>query len=126
MRLFLKYLLPVIVAAFFWNCTDNRVSEVSDDVFAAVELCEITHDTGISASDSEFSVPRQVSFASSQTVQRSARNGNGSHRRNIEFAKSGKVINAGVLYFIQRNTIIVKSSRIEPSNRLLCLGRLII
>ncbi len=126
MKRLLKYLFPVILAVAFWNCADDSVSEVSADGPVAASFSEVANDTSLSTSDSEFCLPRQVSAATSSTLQSSARKTNNAHRKNIEFTKSGKVINAGVRYFIQRNAIFIHSSHIEPSSRLLCLGRLII
>jgi hypothetical protein len=42
------------------------------------------------------------------------------------FAKSGRIENAGIRFFVQRKSITRHSSLIEPSHRLLSLGKLII
>ena len=125
MKRLLKYLLPVLMAAAFLRCADDRESAVSSGTVADMTLGAETQ-TAVSTSEYDFLVPRPTSFASAQRVQGSARRTGGVQRNNIEFAKSGKIINAGLRYFIQRNSLIVHSSLIEPSHRLLYLGKLII
>lgn len=126
MRKWLKYLLPLMVATMFWNCTDDPISAVPETFSPHQAICEAVCDNVISASESELCLPRQISYTSPSRVQTTARRTTGCSRVNIEFAKSGRIINAGLIYYIQRNTIIIHSSLIEPSHKLLYLGRLII
>ncbi len=126
MKKLLKYLLPVIVAFAFWNCEERYVSTVAEEVSEVMSLSETSCQTEISESESELCLPRQVSFAGSHRVQSAPRRTTGTHRNNLEFTKSGKVINAGIRYFVQRKSIIIHSSLVEPSFRLLSLGKLII
>ena len=55
-----------------------------------------------------------------------ARDKGGTQRNNVEFTKSGRIINAGIIYSVQRKSITVLYSHVEPAHRLLCLGKLII
>ena len=126
MKRILKYLLPVVLAVVFWNCTDTPASSVPEEGLADFQLVEMSCHSSLSATESEFCPPRQVSFANSQRVQSAPRRTAGANRTNLEFTKSGKVINACLRYVIQRKSIIVHSSLIEPSHRLLYLGKLII
>lgn len=126
MRKWLKYLLPMIVMAVFWNCNDSLVSTVPEKASASQVFCEEVSCSIISSSESELCLPRQISYASPLRVVNSARRTNSCSRVNFEFSKSGKVINASLRYFIQRKTIIIHSSLIEPSHKLLYLGKLII
>ena len=126
MKRLLKYLIPVIMAAIFWNCADNPASAVPEDVSAGLSVMASACQTGISSADMEFCLPSQVSFANSQRVQSAPRRTASTHRNGLEFAKSGKVFNACLKYSVQRRSIIVHSSMIEPSHRLLSLGKLII
>ena len=125
MRKLLKYLFPVIMALAFWGCMDKSVPAASEEI-ASMSLTDTSYQTNISASESELCLPRQVSFANSNRVQSSARRTTTAHRSNLEFAKSGKVVNAGLRYIIQHQSIIVHSTLVEPTHRLLCLGKLII
>lgn len=126
MKKLLKYLLPLIVVVAFWNSSDSSMSTVSEDIADYAELIQSVSGTSLSASDSEFCPPRQVSYAGPQKVQNTTRRASSVQRNNLEFAKSGKVINAGLQYFIQIKSIIVHSSLIAPAARLLSLGKLII
>ena len=126
MKKLLKYLLLVIVAAAFFSGTEGSVSvdttEQCPDIFLYDEAFELS----LSAPESELAVPRQVFFAHTHQVQSSARRTVNSHRNNLEFTKAGKLINAGIQYFVQNLTIVKGSSLSDPAQRLLCLGKLII
>lgn len=126
MKRVLKYLLPVIAVLVFWNCMDAPVSAVTAEVHSAASFEDTAFHTYISESESELCLPRQVSFANSQRVQTAVRRTAGAGRNNIEFTRSGKIINADVRYFVQRKSILIHSSLIEPAHRLLYLGKLII
>ena len=126
MRRWLKYLLPLMVAVAFWNCKDNLLSTVPEEVHATQAICDAVCDNIISTSESELCLPRQVSYTSSSRVQTTARRTTGYSRDNIEFTKSGKIINAGLRYFIQTKSILIHSSLVEPAHKLLYLGKLII
>ncbi len=125
MKTLLKYLLSVVAVLVFWNCV-GASPDVAEDPSSSMSFEEAACQTDISESQSELCLPRQASFANSQRVQTSARRTSGAGRSNIEFTKSGKVINADIRYFIQNKSVIVHSSLMEPAHRLLCLGRLII
>ena len=126
MRKRLKYLLLMMVAFAFWNCNDNPLSTVSEEDFATQSLCESVHDNIISSSESELCPARQISYAGPSRTQTSARRTAGYARVNVEFAKSGKLINSGLRYFIQTKSILLHSTLIEPAYKLLYLGKLII
>lgn len=121
----LKYLLPVVVFAVFSYSTDVSVPETMED-FLREYAVEAASQDSVSPAETELCLPRQISVANTLRVQNTARRTNCSFRTGIEFTKSGKVINAGLRYFIQRNSILTYSSMTEPSSILLSLGRLII
>ena len=126
MKRLLEYLLLFIVAAVLWGSADNAVSapsvaEVEDIAFNG----SITQ-TSVSAPEHQCNLPRQTSIVSAPSVQNAARRTSTFQRNNLEFAKSGKVINSGQRYFILLQSVIVHSSLSEPGNMLLCLRRLII
>lgn len=123
---FLKYLLSAIVVLAFWNCTDKSAPTVAEGSAVTMSIEETAYQTNISESESELCLPRQVSFANSNRVQSTARRSTGTNRNNIEFTKSGRVLNSGIRYFVQRNSIISHSTLVEPAHRLLYLGKLII
>ena len=126
MKNLLKYLLVVIVAAVFWDRVEGFVHPDSNVKSTVQHVTDSQIHTSISASDSEICFPRQESFSSSHRVQSTSRRTNCTSRNNLEFTKSGKIINSGQRYFIQKQSIISHSSLIEPGHKLLSLGRLII
>lgn len=126
MKRMLKYLLPVIMAVVFWDCADKPESSVLETALSDLSSMTSACHADISAVDSEFCLPNQVSFTHSQRVQNAPRRTVGTHRSNLEFSKSGKVVNACLKYLVQKRSIIIHSSLMEPSHRLLYLGKLII
>ena len=126
MKRLLKYIFLIIVAAAFWSGEDITAHTFADDIQQESVFNKASVSTSVSATESEFCIPRQASFANTQQVQCSARRTNSAQRSNLEFAKSGKVINAGITYLIQKTSLITHSSQIEPAHRLLSLGKLII
>ena len=121
----LKYLLPIVVFAVFSYSTDASVPETMED-FLREYAVEAASQDSVSPAETELCLPRQISVANTLRVQNTARRTNCSLRTSLEFAKSGKVINAGLRYFIQRSSIYRHSSMTEPSSILLSLGKLII
>ena len=126
MKKLLKYLLFFLAAAVLWGEADKEMSSVTAEDVADMVLEKAISGTDISQSDHQFSLPRQTSFANSQRAQSSVRRTNSVHRNNTEFAKSGKVVNAGLRYVTQTKSIILHSSLIEPAHKLIYLGKLII
>ena len=126
MKKLLKYLLFFLAAAVLWGEADKEMSSVTAEDVADIVMEKAISGTDISKSDHEFSLPRQTSFANSQRAQSSVRRTNSVHRNNTEFAKSGKVVNAGLRYVTQTKSIIIHSSLIEPAHKLIYLGKLII
>lgn len=127
MSRWLKYLFPAIVVCVVVSCnTDSFVSEVSDGDIREIAVDVLSCQTSVSEAESELCLPRQISVTNTVRVQSAARRTNFLQRNNLEFARSGKVMNAGLTYLIQRKSIIIGSSLIEPAFRLLSLGKLII
>ena len=126
MKNLLKYLVFIVAAVIFQDNTERSVTSVQEKGVADMSFIEEAYHSVISETDSELCLPRQVSFANSFRAQSTVRRTNTAHRNNFEFAKAGKIVNAGLRYSIQHQSIIIHSSLIEPSHRLLSLGRLII
>ena len=126
MKKLLKYLLFFLAAAVLWGAADKEIPSVTAEEVADMLLAETSSHADFSPVDHSFSLPRQTSFANSQRAQSSVRRTNSVHRNNTEFAKSGKVFNAGLRYVIQAKSIIIHSSLIEPAHKLIYLGKLII
>ena len=125
MKRLLKYLLFFVVTAAFWG-SEPAYSMIEDITADSSFVEDTSYHASISATESQLDLPRQISIVSAPSVQGAARRTSSIHRNNTEFAKAGKVIHAGLRYFIQLRSVIVHSSLMEPSHRLLYLGRLII
>ena len=126
MKRLLEYLLLFTVAAVLWGSADNAVCAPSVEGMEEIAFNgSITH-TSVSAPEHQCNLPRQTSIVSAPSIQNAARRTSTSQRNNLEFAKSGKIINSGLRYFIQLQSVILHSSLAEPGNMLLCLRRLII
>ena len=126
MKRLLKYLLLFVVSAAFYGCGGDPVYPASSEESSATVSFDSEYHSVFSPADSRLSPPRQTSFANQQRVQSIGRRSNSTVRNCTEFAKSGKVINVELRYFVQLQLLIFNSSHIEPSYRLLCLRKLII
>lgn len=126
MKQFLKYLLLLVVAAVLWGSADDAVSAPSVQDMEEIVFNGSITPTSVSAKEHQCNLPRQTSIVNAPSVQNAARRTSTFQRNNLEFAKSGKVINSVLRYFIQLQSVIVHSSLAEPGNMLLCLRRLII
>ena len=126
MKRCLTYLLPLFLVALFWNYKDRLISTAPDELSPLHIMSGTLSDNVISASESEFCIARQISYASPSRIQTSSRRTNSYSRISSAFAKSGKLINPRLRYFIQTKFISIHSSLIEPAQKLLYLGKLII
>lgn len=120
----LKYLLFMLICTSFSGSVDEHGD--ADFRLDIHQIAQISPDSCISSPDQKFCLPRQISFANTQRVQNAPRRTSGLQKNNVQFAKAGKVINPVLRYCIQNQTLIIHSSQIEPSHRLLALCRLII
>ena len=125
MKKLLKYILFSIVALAFYNgasadsyCDDISLADIQNEITAI--------DCFVSSPQTDICIPRQVPTFTSVRLQTSSRRPDNFQRQNFECVKAGKVINAGIRYFVQRNTILTHSSLVEPSHTLITLCRFII
>lgn len=121
-----KYLFLLLVGVVLMGNARGAETDVVESLSDWCLTADYDIQSSISASESEFCLPRTASYANTQRVQSGARRTNTIQRNNLEFAKAGKVMNAGIRYLVQNQSVIVHSTLIEPSHRLLSLGRLII
>ena len=127
MKKLLKYLLPLIIAAAFWNWSDTKhESSVPEEAIACMHIDQTSRQSDISETQHEFCLPRQISTANTLRAHSSVKRTPGAYRINTEFIASGKIINAGLRFCIQIKSIITRSSLADPAYRLLKLGKLII
>ncbi|HJJ65586.1 MAG TPA: hypothetical protein O0X48_04695 [Methanocorpusculum sp.] len=121
----LKYLLPLFVVAALCGGTQERVADVHEGFMSEASLDALGCQSSISETESHLCLPRQITSGTNTNVQNAARRTNGAQRSSLEFAKAGKIINAGIKY-LTTNIILYRSALYEPASRLSVLGRLII
>ncbi|MBO5815006.1 MAG: hypothetical protein J6R30_02685 [Bacteroidales bacterium] len=126
MKRLLEYLLLFVVAAVLWGSADDAVSASSVKEMEEIVFNGSITQTSVSAQEHQCNLPRQTSIVNAPSVQNAARRTSSFQRNNLEFAKCGKIINSGLRYFIQLQSVTLHSSLAEPANMLLCLRRLII
>lgn len=126
MKTVLKYLLPFVVAAAFIRGGDAPSTSTTAGYLENLVENTAAFFLDDSSSDSHLWIPRQVSYSGPTRLQSGVRRTNTIQRNNLEVAKTGRIINVGVKYFIQKISIITQSSLTEPAHMLLSLGKLII
>ena len=122
----LKYILVIVIAAVVWNGADEAVSDLTPEMLAEMSIDDVYCQTSISEHESDPLLPRQITSSSTHHVPVVVRKTGGVQKNNLEFTKSGKLINTGVRYFLQNQFIILRSSKADPGHLLHSLGRLII
>lgn len=126
MKNLLKYLILVLMATAF-TCAAGWSGSSSEDAASCLfpaddpEFAE-----AFSSQDSALSVPRQVSTGTTHLQGNARRTANMHTRSLFEIVKSGKSFNVSVAYSVQRNSVIINTSIVGHSHKLVCLGRLII
>ena len=125
MKKLLKYILFCIVALAFYN--GARTGSYTEDISLADIQNEITTiDCFVSSPQTDICIPRQVSIFTSVRLQTSSRRPDNFQPQNFDCVKSGKIVNAGIRYFVQRKSILAHSTLVEPSHTLIRLCRFII
>jgi hypothetical protein len=141
MKNWLKYLLVSIVALAFYNGAGEHLvaercsSEAIENTSGIENVYNSSVCTNLSSPDSDFcaprpepsvTAPRPAPNVSSSRMQSNGRRHESSSRQNFEIVKSGKTINSGIRYVLQKQSIFSHSTLIEPASRLVCLCRFII
>ena len=126
MQRIFKYILVFIFAAAIWSGADEAVVDLSPEMFAELAIDDLHPQTTFSDYESEPLLPRQITSSSAHQAPVVVRKVGGVQKTNLEFTKSGKLINAGVQYSLQNNHIVLRSSKADPGHMLHSLGRLII
>ena len=127
MKHLLKYLLFSFIALALY-------SSAGDDSYANVEnylednpageyilsTCDFTTPQG------DFSQPRPISTVNAPRVQSNGRNNETSHRQNVEFVKSGRIINTGVRFVAQIQSLSLYSFLTDSGRKRVSFCRFII
>lgn len=127
MKRLIKYLILFVAAVVFLEASGSTdISFHNGEEACADYIAEYGFSTTLSETEHDICLPRQISSASHARVQSSSRRTVSTQRHHLEFVKTGRIINAGIRYFIQKNSINIHSSLTDPSENLTRLGRLII
>lgn len=126
MQRIFKYILVMIIAAAVWSGADEAVADLSPEMLVELAIDDLHPQTSFSDYESEPLLPRQITSSSTNHAPVVVRKVGGISKTKLEFTKSGKLINAGVRYFLQNQYIILRSSKADPGQMLHTLGRLII
>ena len=127
MKGILKYLLLSIVAlAFHMGAKGDLTAHdnVQDYDYASAYTASLN--VSIATPTTDICIPRQVSTVTVPRLQSNSNRHETSHRQNHEVVKSGKTINSSLQYVVQKQSLILHSSLMEPANKLVSLCRLII
>lgn len=127
MKRLLKYLIPVLVIAAFFDVAGSVESSLQNTSSDAFSLDGISLTDTFSANSSGIAAPQTVSLSGSVRLHNNARRTVNAHSRSLfELAKSAKAFNASVLHYFQRFSVVINTSVIEHSHKLVYLGKLII
>ena len=129
MKKILKYLLLSLVAlAFHMGAKDDLSAheDIQDYDYDYASAYTASLNVSITAPTTDICLPRQVSTVSVPRLQSNSNRHETSHRQNHEVVKSGKTINSILRYVVQKQSLIIHSSLMEPANKLVSLCRLII
>lgn len=127
MKNLLKYLLLSIVAlAFHMGAKADLFAHEDVQEYDCASGYTASLNVSITAPTTDICIPRQVSTVTVPRLQSNSNRHETGHRQNYEVVKSGKTINSCLRYCVQKKSLIIHSSLMEPANKLVSLCRLII
>ena len=127
MKNLLKYLLLSIVAlAFYMGAKADLFAHEDVQEYNYASAYTTSLNVSITSPKTDICIPRQVSTVTVPRLQSNSNRHETSHRQNHEVVKSGKTINSILKYVVQKKSLIIHSSLMEPANKLVSLCRLII
>ena len=127
MKNLLKYLLLTLVAlAFHIGAKVDLFAHEDVQEYDYASAYTTSLNVSITSPKTDICLPRQVSTVTVPRLQSNSNRHETSHRQNHEVVKSGKAINSILRYAVQKKSLIIHSSLMEPVNKLVSLRRLII
>ena len=122
MKNILRYFVPFLTLAFAFICVANKL----DSAVAESRTNEYYSD--FSTPDSDLYLPPRTYSAPAHRLHGTAKRINSSHKHksNSEYIKAGRVISAAGDGFNYKQSLNIRTSFIEPAQRLISLGKLII
>ena len=127
MKKLLKYLLLSLVAlAFHIGAKADLFAREDVQEYDCASAYTTSLNVSITSPKTDICIPRQISTVTVPRLQSNSNRHETSHRQNYEVVKSGKTINSILRYVVQKKSLIIHSSLMEPANKLDSLCRLII
>ena len=127
MKKLLKYLLLTLVTlAFHMGAKADLFAHEDIQEYECASVYTASLNVSITSPKTDICIPRQVSTVTVPRLQSNSNRHETSHRQNHEVVKSGKTINSILRYVVQKKSLIIHSSLMEPANKLVSLCRLII
>ena len=127
MKKLLKYLLLSIVAlAFYMGAKADLFTHEDVQEYNYASAYTTSLNVSITSPKTDICIPRQVSTVTVPRLQSNSNRHETSHRQNHEVVKSGRTINSILRFVVQKKSLIIHSSLMEPSNKLVSLCRFII
>lgn len=127
MKNLLKYLLLSLVAmAFYMGDKSDLFAHEDVQEYDYASAYTTSLNVSITSPETDICIPRQVSTVTVPRLQSNSNRHDTSRRQNHEVVKSGKTINSILRYVVQKKSLIIHSSLMEPANKLVSLCRLII
>ena len=127
MKSLLKYLfLSLVALAFHMGAKSDLFAHEDVQEYDYASAYTTSLNVSITSPKTDICIPRQVSTVTVPRLQSNSNRNETSHRQNHEVVKSGKTINSILRYVVQKKSLIIHSSLMEPANKLVSLCRLII
>ena len=128
-RNILKYFIPVVIVAFTFIISSAGKSDFinqesqTDVSYSDFDVHYFDYDTP----NADLNLPRQISGISNiYRTLNVAKKTNSWHKNNVEFVKSGKVVNVSISNFIQKESLSNLHRFAKSASWLISLGKLII
>ena len=127
MKNLLKYLLlSIVTLAFHMGAKADLFAHEDVQEYDCAGAYTTSLNVSITSPKTDICIPRQVSTVTVPRLQSNSNRHETGHRQNYEVVKSGKTINSCLRYCVQKKSLIIHSSLMEPANKLVSLCRLII
>ncbi len=130
MKRLLTYLIPIIFAAVAFWCTagESNPTVVEDSVISLdadvdSDCCVESLDFSFDLNIAPYAVPANV--ARVPNLSQRTNNVN-KYNHNIDLGKVGRAGCMALFYSLRKESLNLHSTYIEPAQRLICLGKLII
>lgn len=129
MKNILRYFVPFLTLAFAFICVANKLdSAVAESRTNECASEILSYYSDISTPESDLYLPPRTYSAPVHRLHGTAKRINSSHKHksNSEYIKAGRVISAAGDGFNYKKSLNIRTSFIEPAQRLISLGKLII